>query len=102
MASPAYTDGLRAVCTNEKGEFLVLCEEDGLNDNAAIARFYGPDAEGNAILDAAAPELLEALKAAREAAHPLLQHGEDNIWRRAKIVVDVADAAIAKAEGRVD
>lgn len=45
-------------------------------------------------------ELVEGLEAAREAVHPLLSQSEDNIWRRAKIVVDLADALIAKAKGQ--
>lgn len=62
-----------------------------------IAKFEGENAEADAMLCAAAPELLDALKAMRE--FMSLEEG-DGADEQGHDIAKLVDAAIAKAEGR--
>ncbi len=81
----------------------LVVSTEAVNDIITIiGDIYNPDAEANARLIAAAPELLEAVRIILES--PELKNCPDgrwstadseNYWRRAKL-----EAAIAKAEGK--
>lgn len=66
------------------------------HDDFEVARACYPNRDANACLIAAAPELLEALRALAREASPLMEQ-----WGpRDRRALDAARAAIAKAEGR--
>ena len=92
-----YTTGVWRCHQGNHGEFLVSCESFGF---APIARVKGDkrstlkDAKANAMLIAAAPDLLAALYAMMESCFdPALTEGA------AYEAFDLARDAIAKAEG---
>jgi hypothetical protein len=55
--------------------------------------------ERDARLIAAAPELYDAAQTAMTAIRPLVDQGEDRIWRAAVRAMDALSAACAKARG---
>ncbi len=84
-----------AVQTDGAYDFAVVTETTDIIaetfGRSGVATYH--DAEANARLIAAAPELLAALKAAREFGLDDFKSGEQPIYEQ-------MDAAIAKAEGR--
>jgi len=76
------------------GQFSILCAEGcGIAMAEAWIGEHRAEATANAHLIAAAPELLEALKLL------LADVADYPAWQRPCHAVDVAQAAIAKAEG---
>lgn len=89
-----HTNGPWAV-NNQMGIRIESENEHGwANHGWIIAELKGPDAEANAHLITAAPELLEAL----EAVNQHLCYGISDIIDALK---DISSAAIAKAKGEV-
>jgi hypothetical protein len=77
--------------TTHSYDFICTCEDE-----------YGEyieRAEANARLIAAAPELYEATQVAMTAIRPLVDQGEDRIWRAAAKAMDALSAAASKARG---
>ena len=78
-----------------------IAPDDGVSDGLATVFGIGPQAEANARLIAAAPELLKALKQYREAIKDFAAHRgislQDGVICEAD---DLARAAIVKATGK--
>lgn len=82
---------------------FIEAKDDKLNDGYYIAQCPGPDAQGNASLISAAPDLLEALIEVT-ATLAWTAHGEcraihDGPIMPSAMAVETAKAAIAKAIG---
>lgn len=97
MTQTKHTQGpWRTSLTEGQRAWNVSSEATGRT--VAIVSDWSPEAEANARLIAAAPELLEALKSARFAIQVTLDSGlvtEKNV----RSTLNHIDAAIAKAEG---
>jgi len=103
MTMTAHTPGPWQAATIEGDDYAFVEPADNStdNDNAnyVIARCSGPDRINNAILIAAAPDLLKLVKDIANLDHYCLAHGDKTLINDLRAWKMEARAAIAKAEG---
>ena len=92
MSEPKFTKGPWQSEISSEGDCRVNSDSGFENDCWIIANLYGPDAEANQSLIAAAPELYGALKELLHAVHTESYEGM-------KPAATKAQTALAKARG---